>query len=96
MLALVGWSVHDNAREERTRAAVTARLIYVMKANSRRMSVEARAAPTSLQKAYDAASAAASDYMEKCKLCAPAVECERDRLVIESGMATGAYNPCER
>jgi len=42
------------------------------------------------------ASEAERGYIEACRQCAPAAECERDRLVIASGRATDNYNPCEQ
>lgn len=35
-------------------------------------------------------------YVEACRACASANECERDRLVIAAGRSSETYNPCER
>src|SRR4051812_38813430 len=94
VLALVGWSEHDKTQEERTHAAVMARFDYRMKVGLRNSLVRLRSPKAA--EADSEADAAESLYMEACKVCAPAAECERDRLVIASGRSSDNYNPCER
>lgn len=92
VLALVGWSAHDKEQAERVRVVEMARFDYRMKVGLRNTLAQLRS-PKALEADSDADTAERA-YMEACKACSSAMECERDRLVIASGRASDSYNPC--
>lgn len=85
--------VRQGSREEQRREVETARFAYRLKAGTANLAHR-------LGRGYDPkidsdASDAERAFMDACRKCASAAECERDRLVIASGRASDSYNPCD-
>lgn len=95
-VACVAWIVlvvRSGSRQEQRRAVEMARYTYRLKA-------ETSSFARRLGRVYDPkidsdTSAAERAFMQACRACASASECERDRLVIADGRATDSYNPCD-
>jgi predicted negative regulator of RcsB-dependent stress response len=104
---LVGWSLYSESRQQRHDIAARTRSRYSMAVHSeqafdsldRRRRVIGGSRSADLARALADATREKTDsekaYIDACRVCVPAVECERDRLVIESGRASDTYNPCD-
>ena len=108
----IAWVVHAAQREEDARAFTMARIDYTGKVSVERVHNEtipmliklgrrkAGDKPTDEDmRIYREARDSERAYIQACKRCASAAECEHDRQTIASGRVSitdsDTYNPCE-